>query len=144
MMASDSQEKTITGGCLCRAVRYEIKGDALMSGTCHCRDCQRESGAGCMPVTGYMPQQVTITGNTTEYSSPGDSGGIATRCFCPTCGSSLFGKPQSMPGMILVTAGTMDDPENFTSQMSIYTKSCPSWQTYDKNIPAFDAMPPKP
>jgi hypothetical protein len=36
---------TRTGGCLCKAVRYECAGEAQFSLQCHCRDCQLQSGA---------------------------------------------------------------------------------------------------
>ena len=34
-----------TGGCLCGAIRYESDGDVMFALRCHCRDCQRQSGA---------------------------------------------------------------------------------------------------
>ena len=34
-----------TGGCLCGAIRYESDGEVMFALRCHCRDCQRQSGA---------------------------------------------------------------------------------------------------
>lgn len=141
-MPSDTSEKTKTGGCLCGNVRYEITGEPLMSGICHCRECQRATGTGQNPVAGYLKEQVTITGTISEYSSTGGSGKEISRVFCPNCGSRLFGKPQYMPNMIMVTAGTLDDPEGFSPQVHIFTGECPSWHKLDENLPAFEGAPP--
>ncbi|MEC8526956.1 MAG: aldehyde-activating protein, partial [Pseudomonadota bacterium] len=34
-----------TGGCLCGQVRYETKADPLMTGVCHCKNCQKQAGS---------------------------------------------------------------------------------------------------
>lgn len=36
---------THDGGCLCGRVRFRVTAEALDSGYCHCRMCQRNSGA---------------------------------------------------------------------------------------------------
>jgi hypothetical protein len=36
---------TLEGGCLCGAVRYRLNGEIEESAYCHCRTCQRQSGA---------------------------------------------------------------------------------------------------
>ncbi len=46
----------ITGGCLCGAVRYESEEPPTDSNYCHCRICQRTSGA---PVCGAMHAGIT-------------------------------------------------------------------------------------
>ena len=39
-----------TGGCMCGAVRYECATEPVISGNCHCRDCQRAGGGGFVSV----------------------------------------------------------------------------------------------
>ena len=34
------------GGCLCKAIRYEVAAEPLAVMNCHCRDCQYASGGG--------------------------------------------------------------------------------------------------
>jgi hypothetical protein len=35
----------LTGGCDCGAVRFEVTGPVLLPSYCHCKRCQRRSGA---------------------------------------------------------------------------------------------------
>ena len=37
----------VEGGCQCGAVRYRLKASPLTVYNCHCKDCQRFSGAAC-------------------------------------------------------------------------------------------------
>jgi hypothetical protein len=130
-----------TGGCLCGAVRYEIDGEPVFAGHCHCKDCQKSTGTGHVSVVAVPSNAVKITGQTKAYSVTADSGQPYTRNFCPVCGSLIFGLPAAMPGVSTVTAGTLDDPTAFQPQMVIYTKSRPSWDRIDSGLPEFETMP---
>ena len=133
----------LTGGCLCGAVRYEISADPMFAAHCHCRDCQKATGTGHVSVTCLPSPAVKVTGETRGYTVKGDSGLGYTRHFCPTCGSLVYGQADGMPGMINVTAGTLDDPSVFQPQFVIYTKSRPSWDRLDSGLPEFETMPPR-
>ena len=57
---------TRTGGCLCRAVRYECAGEPQFALQCHCRDCQLQSGAPHVAAV-RMPSadfRITVTTST--------------------------------------------------------------------------------
>ena len=41
---------SLVGGCSCGAVRYQCDGEPVMAAHCHCRDCQRSSGAAMATV----------------------------------------------------------------------------------------------
>jgi hypothetical protein len=58
----------ITGGCLCGAVRYQVVGIPLFAVLCHCRDCQRASGTGHVPVMGMPKSSFTVQGETKSYA----------------------------------------------------------------------------
>jgi hypothetical protein len=80
-----------SGGCICGAVRYECLAEPVVSGFCHCRDCQRETGSA-FGTTLFVPRNaVTIVGEVKYYDGKGDSGNIVSRGFCPTCGARLWG-----------------------------------------------------
>ena len=70
---------TITGGCLCGALRYRAEGAPNLQGLCHCRTCQRLSGAGHTGFITFAESAVMLQGDTASYSSTGGSGRTATR-----------------------------------------------------------------
>jgi len=117
----------IAGGCLCGRVRYEAQGEPLFAVVCHCRDCQRASGAGHMPVIGFWKSAFRLTGETRSYAVVGGSGKLAVRHFCPNCGSMLLGMPEVAPQVVTVYVGTLDDPEAFQAQHAQFTRDRPEW-----------------
>ena len=116
-----------TGGCLCGSVRYECAATPVIEGICHCRDCQKASGSAYAP-TFFVPEDaLTVSGEVKYFSSPGKSGKLVSRGFCPNCGSHLFGKPEILQGVIGIRAGALDDPAAFHPKVNIFIwtrKSC--------------------
>ena len=76
-----------TGGCLCGLRRYEFRGDPPHSGYCHCDICKRVTG-GAFAVLVQAPRDALKW--TKEPPAVYRSSPIATRGFCPACGSPLF------------------------------------------------------
>jgi hypothetical protein len=133
-----------TGRCQCGAVTFEVAADAMMSGFCHCLDCQKSSGAPHVMHVGFPAAAIAVAGKTATYSSKADSGATVTREFCPTCGSRLFGSSTSMPAMKTVHAAAFDDPSDFQPMMTVYTKRLVAWDHIEPGLPSFEAMPPMP
>ena len=71
-----------------------------------------------------------------------DSGNMVSRFFCPTCGAPVYSTNSGMPGNIFLRASSLDDPEIFTANIVVYTRSAPSWDHMDSSLPAFETMPP--
>jgi hypothetical protein len=84
---------SFAGGCACCAIRYECNGEPLTMFHCHCRDCQRATGAPYSSVIG-MPGAAfnLLQGMPRWYSTPRTAGGLLDRGFCSDCGSPLFGR----------------------------------------------------
>jgi hypothetical protein len=133
---------TITGGCLCRAVRYEIAAEPISARACWCRLCQY-IGAGSATVNaGFHKSALTISGALSDYRSVADSGALMHRRFCPTCGIHLFSEAEQRPLVVFVRAGTLDDPECARPIATIWTASAPSWACIDESIPRIAGQPP--
>ena len=135
--------QTFTGGCLCGAVRYEARGQPVFAGHCHCRDCQRATGAGHASYMGMPRQQVKVSGETRMFSILADSGLPANRLFCPTCGSQIMAADSATPDIITIFAGTLDDTSLFNPQAAIYVRSRPHWDRTIHALPEFEAAPPR-
>ena len=95
---------TAVGGCLCRAVRYEVHGPLRDVIACHCMQCRRTSGH-FVAATATRPENLVITedGGLRWYRPPE----LYKRGFCKFCGSSLFFESES-GGRISIAAGTLD------------------------------------
>jgi len=132
----------ITGGCLCRAVRYSISAEPIVVRTCWCRVCQY-IGAGSATVNLCFPSAaLEVSGELREYRSVADSGNPMQRRFCPQCGTHLFTSTTIRPHLIFVRAGTLDEPELAKPAMTIWTSSAPSWACFDERIPKVERQPP--
>lgn len=132
----------LTGGCLCGAVRYEIDGAAEFSVLCYCRDCQRASGTGHVPVMGARRAQVQISGATARYAVRADSGQLAIRHFCRTCGTLLFGaSDDDADPLMSIYVGTLDDLSAFRPTSAICTRSRPAWDRAVDGLREFHGMP---
>jgi hypothetical protein len=134
--------KTLTGGCLCGAVRYTVNADFIFSGKCYCEDCRKMSGTGHGSVFAVPEASVQMTGKLTEYKKAGGSGQPITRRFCPVCGSRIAAMANVMPGVLMLTASSLDDPNEFVSQMSVFASRAPSWDRPPADTPSFAEMPP--
>ena len=132
---------TLTGGCLCGAVRYECAAEPLFSGNCHCRDCQKATGSAYVPAFAVPVVSVKITGDVKYFESSADSGNTFSRGFCPTCGGRVFGKTSGFPELILITAGSLDDPSRFKPSMDFFTASAQPWDHMNPDLPKFVKQP---
>jgi hypothetical protein len=133
---------SITGGCRCGAVRYEIEAEPLFSRHCWCRDCQYV-GAGSGTVNVFFPSEaVKLKGELTDFQSRANSGTLMHRQFCASCGTPMFTQADTRRHYIGVRAGTLDDPELGKPQITIWTSCAPSWACFDPNLSCEERQAP--
>lgn len=132
----------LEGGCLCEAIRYRLDPPILFVSQCACRDCQKATGTGHTTIVGVHRDQLTLTGTPATYTSYGDTGGDVTRHFCGTCGGRLY-TSGTLPGpIIMIQAGSLDDPSAVSPQSVIYRKDAAPWDMFDPALPSYDAIGP--
>ncbi|MEL6576725.1 MAG: GFA family protein [Pseudomonadota bacterium] len=131
------------GGCLCGAVRYEADGEPAVVAVCHCRTCQKVSGASYSYNLGMPTDAVRITGETHAVyeDRSGASGEPFERHFCSRCGSSIAGRGNAYEGLTLLKAGTLDDPEAVKPSVHIWGSEKLSWVPVEEGSAVFEKNP---
>jgi hypothetical protein len=123
---------SLTGGCLCGAIRYTISAPIAELRSCHCRDCQRASGAGGTVGAAVPKSAFKLTqGTPRRFSKTADSGRLLHRFFCGDCGSPLWSERATTPEMMTLRAGSLDDSAGLKITLNIWTKSARPWDYID-------------
>jgi len=128
----------IEGGCQCRAVRYRITGDPVVTAICHCTSCRRANAAPVVAWTMYQQDQVVfLAAPPTIYeSSPG-----ARRGFCPRCGTQISFTGDLLPGLIDITVGSLDRPEDVAPMFHIWDSKRLPWVEFADALPRHAGFP---
>jgi hypothetical protein len=132
----------ITGGCLCRAVRYSSAAPPIVTRVCWCRVCQYIAAGNATVNVCFPASALSVTGEFRDYVVTADSGNVSHRRFCPACGTHLFSASEARPHLVFVRAGTLDDPELVRPATTIWTSSAPSWACIDASLPRVERQPP--
>src|SRR5438874_13149817 len=88
-----------TGGCLCGAVRYSVRGDPVHVRRCHCAGCRKESGSAFTVYAWWPAEAFEMSGEISSYDGRG---------FCPRCGSRLLDTTHPNKH-IQIRIGSLDD-----------------------------------
>ena len=130
------------GGCFCGAVRYRLDGTPYDTGWCHCRICQKISGAPALVFTTVkLADYVLEDGEaaigrvkTTEFGE---------RSFCTRCGTPLTIHVDFQADEIDVTAASLNDPAQVTPGFHIFYAERPSWNEAGDDLPRYDGWRPE-
>ncbi len=113
--------EVLRGQCLCGAVTFEAAPEKFETGACHCSMCRRWSGGVFLAVE-CSDLKVADESQLGVYKSS-DWG---ERCFCKTCGSTLFWRMQSGEGHAAVSLQAFEAPERFAFVSEIFVDEQPS------------------
>ncbi len=128
------------GGCLCRAIRYLVKGNPQRGSVCHCTFCQRRTGSAFGFHAFFEEQNVEFTGGElTTYEHRSDESNHWLRLhFCKRCGTTVMLTVEKHPGVPLIMGGTFDDPNWVKIDRHIWTRSAQHWEVLPQNVDCFE------
>jgi len=134
-----SDETPQEGGCSCGAVRYRMTGTPIFVHCCHCRECQRLSGAAfALNAMIEADRVVLLQGRPEVVPVPGASGRAQKISRCPACRVALWSN-YAGPGdkVHFVRVGTLDEPDRIPPDIHIYTASKQPWVVIPQGMPSF-------
>ena len=128
----------LDGGCDCRAVRYRMTSKPLIVHCCHCRWCQRESGASFALNAMIESDRLENLGAEPELvDTPSESGKGQLIARCPRCWVAVWSNYAGAgPLLKFVRVGTLDNPDALPPDIHIFTASKQPWVVIPPGQPA--------
>jgi hypothetical protein len=135
-MATDSA--VLEGGCTCRAVRYRMTSKPMFVHCCHCRWCQRETGASfALNALIEATRVEVLQGQPEVIDTPSNSGKGQKIARCPTCRIAVWSHYAGAADTIrFVRVGTLDEPDRLPPDVHIFTVSKQPWVVLPSGTPA--------
>jgi hypothetical protein len=127
------------GGCLCGQVRFQATAQPIDAGYCHCRMCQRNSGAPVVAWVIFPAESFRwMAGTPATYKSSSR----ARRSFCANCGSYMVFTTEECPTEVSVNTASLDDPDFCPPRMHIFVESRIPWFRTDDDLPRYEGYGP--
>jgi len=137
---AESGETTLTGGCTCGAVRYRMYSRPLFVHCCHCRWCQRETGAAfALNAMIEADRVVLLQGKPQTVPTPSNSGRGQKIVRCPDCRIALWSHYAGAGDAVcFIRVGTLDEPGRLPPDIHIFTSSKQPWVVLPPETPAVE------
>ena len=132
----------LTGGCLCGGVRFEVTAPLESAGYCHCRRCQRRTGAAASPSARIARGSLRILAGEELVRAYEPPDGFAKE-FCSACGGALWSRHPRDPEVIGVRLGAFDEDPGIRPSYRQYVAYAAPWEPIpDDGLPRYPERRP--
>lgn len=116
-----------TGHCLCGNVRFELDGEPLAAGYCHCTRCQRRSGTAAAATAGFPVAALRVTAGDelVRWWRPPEG---FEKAFCRDCGAALFSRPAGGGDIVGVRLGALDPGHGIRPTFRQHVGTAAEWE----------------
>lgn len=122
-----------TASCLCGGVQFTINAELAPIQICHCTQCRKAQGTAIATNTPVSAANFTLDSGSeliAEFeSSPGKK-----RCFCKVCGSPIYSYRESLPGILRIRVGLINEPLSVRPVAHYHTASKSNWWAIDDGL----------
>src|SRR5262245_58947084 len=113
--------------CHCGTLRVTVANEPEWVNICHCKACQRRTGAVLHSGAYFAAASVSTEGRSKQYTRPADSGYTIHFHFCPKCGSNVYWQADRFPQYYGVAVGAFADPAFPPPTFSVWEESMHQW-----------------
>ena len=131
---------SLSGSCLCGAVRYTATGEAQRFYHCHCKRCRKASGTGHASNLFLAGRLDWGSGEDQLISYKLPEAERFTNTFCRICGSRMPRFIEKLD-MVFIPAGSLDEEPDLAPQARIFTGSRADWSCEGTEVPVFTEYP---
>lgn len=131
----------VMGSCLCGGISFEVEEPIAGIEICYCTQCRKAQGAPLAANIPVLSEQLHWHKDQdlmkAYESSPGKR-----RFFCTVCGSPMFSERDSLPGVMRLRAGLLDEPISVRPISQAYVADRCSWWELQEGIPDYPGSKP--
>jgi hypothetical protein len=121
-------EGTLTGGCLCGAIRFELTSPPYTAGYCHCTRCQRRTGTAASPQARVDGNAFRLLSGEQELRSWRHSDGGFEKLFCGRCGAHLLSRNPDDRSQLSVRMGAFDGDPGIRPSWRAFVAYAAPWE----------------
>ena len=143
MIDANASNTKIQGSCLCGAVKYKVRGEALRFYNCHCNRCRKVTGAAHASNLLVKPESSLSWESGDDmlqrYKVP--EAERFYNLFCKQCGSPM---PRVVPELdaVIIPAGSLDCEPPMAPNGNIFWDSRAGWTCPAGDLPVFSEYAP--
>lgn len=124
------------GSCLCGGVSYRINAALEPIQICHCSQCRKAQGTPLVTNTPVLEKDFELLSGA-ELLKAFESTPGKQRIFCSHCGSPIYSRNITAPGVLRIRAGLIDEPVTATLAAHFHVASKCSWWPINDDLPKF-------
>ena len=136
-------DASLTGGCLCGEVRFEITEPPRAAGYCHCTRCQGRTGSAASAQAWVDGRTFRLVRGEERVTCWRHADGGFEKCFCARCGAHLFSRNPVDPTQMSVRMSAFDGDPGVRPSWRAYVAYAAPWEPIpDDGLPRYEEGAP--
>lgn len=128
------QSRSLSGKCMCGAIKYRVDDAFLYALNCHCSNCRRTTGSAFKPFAGIERGKLRLVAGAEELMRVGEED--THDAHCGKCGSLLYSVVRE-GAYVHIAMGTLADVPSIRPSAHIFVGSKAPWFTITDDLPQY-------